>query len=167
MFHAGISRVVAATWKTAKAKGLAPRLCTRCWQGKQQPFDSNNPASASPDPAASGYRLHHSAKNYQSLVELKSCDFCHRRAPLVGASANKSLFLSCSQATQCNKITRLMGVTIVAPIQGLEELQSSPVATALFARLTCDFSRGVDELAGRSNSALASLSAMSEFFKAR
>ena len=45
-----------------------------------------------------------------------------------------------------------MGVTIVAPIQRLEELQSGAVAAALFARVTCDFSRGVDELAGRSSS---------------
>ena len=56
---------------------------------------------------------------------------------------------------QCGKITCLMGVTIVIPIQRLEELQSGAVAAALFLRMTGDFSRGADELAGRSNSALS------------
>ena len=45
-----------------------------------------------------------------------------------------------------------MGVTIVIPIQRLEELQSGTMVMVLFVRVTCDFSRGVDELAGRSNS---------------
>jgi hypothetical protein len=45
-----------------------------------------------------------------------------------------------------------MGVTIVAPIQRLEELQSGAMVMVLFVRMTCDFSCGVDELAGRSNS---------------
>ena len=45
-----------------------------------------------------------------------------------------------------------MGVTIVVPIQRLEELQSGTMVMVLFVRVTCDFSCGVDELAGRSNS---------------
>ena len=46
-----------------------------------------------------------------------------------------------------------MGVTIVVPIQRLEELQSGAMVMVLFVRVTCDFSCGVDELAGRSSSA--------------
>ena len=45
-----------------------------------------------------------------------------------------------------------MGVTIVIPIQRLEELQSSVMVMVLFVCLTCDFSCGVGELAGCSNS---------------
>ena len=80
MLRAGASRVAAAARRAARAKGLAPRLCTRCWQGKQQPFDSNSPASASPDPAAPGRRLRHGAKSCQSLAEPKSRDFCQGEA---------------------------------------------------------------------------------------
>ena len=45
-----------------------------------------------------------------------------------------------------------MGVTIVIPIQRLEELQSSAMVMVLIVCLTCDFSCGVGELAGCSNS---------------
>jgi hypothetical protein len=45
-----------------------------------------------------------------------------------------------------------MGVTIVIPIQRLEELQSSAMVMVLFVCLTCDFLCGVGELAGCSNS---------------
>ena len=64
-------------------------------------------------------------------------------------------FLSCSQAAQHGKTTRLMGATAAAPAQGLEELQSGAAAAALFARVTRHFLRGVDELAGHSSSALS------------
>jgi hypothetical protein len=45
-----------------------------------------------------------------------------------------------------------MDAIIVVPIQRLEELQSGAMVMVLFVRMTCDFSCGVDELAGRSNS---------------
>ena len=48
-----------------------------------------------------------------------------------------------------------MGVTSVVPIQRLEELQSGTMVMVLFVRVTCDFSCGVDELAGRSSSVVS------------
>ena len=64
-------------------------------------------------------------------------------------------FLSRSQAARRDKVARLVGATIAAPAQRLEELQSGAAAAALLARATCDFSRGADELAGRSSSAFS------------
>jgi hypothetical protein len=49
-----------------------------------------------------------------------------------------------------------MDVIIVMPIQRLEELQNGAMVMVLFVCLTCDFSCGVDKLAGRSNSVLVS-----------
>jgi hypothetical protein len=46
-------------------------------------------------------------------------------------------------------------VTSAAPIQRLEELQSGTMVMVLFVRVTCDFSCGVDELAGRSSSVVS------------